>query len=518
MSKFNKCGLALAVAGAFALPVSAFAASAGYPDGTTAAQITFASNLFGANSSTISNPVAYSIRTQSTDNIIGRTTGFGIRLTLGNGVRFANTTVAPSAGAALTDYNNPTIATPIPTAGSNVLVISVTPDTSAGSTPNIGVEELVTWAAGDLDLINLSALATAGTNVPVTIELFDSNTATVFATFQGASLATSVEGTTVVFDPQAGDVSKRIDVATCGSAGGTTQAARTRFSPSGAIGGSCTAADTDRTEFNAGQIRIGARGLANGFVGANNSGSPDAGNFQYDVANDEFSITVSGTDFSAFNAATGNDRVYLSTSNSCDIAGALPGAANSRVIEGNSSITFEGLAPLAATGSNYFVCFATTVAAATQIAAQELQASVAIDFANNSVIDPADRAGALLPLRNNGTVLEFQNVNPAANARAQSFVRLTNNGSLVCPVTLTGRDDAGVAGASPIRLTLEVGQSLTFNSEDLENGSAKGTGSFGDGTGRWYVTANGECAGLVGSALNRNLETGTVTNLTPDKR
>lgn len=516
MSKFNKCGLALAVAGAFALPVSAFAASAGYPDGTTAAQITFASNLFGANSSTISNPAEYSINTQSTDNIIGRTTGFGIRLTLGNGVRFAKTTVAPGAGTALTDYNNPTIATPIPDAGSNVLVISVTPDTTAA--PNVGIGSLVTWAIGDLDLVNLSALATAGTNVPVTIELFDSNTATVFQTIQGASLATSVEGTTVVFDPQAGDVTKRIDVATCGSAGGTTQAARTRFSPSGVIGASCTAADTDRTEFNAGSITIGARGLANGFVGANNSGSPGAGNFQYDTANDEFSITVSGTDFSAFNAATGNDRVYLSTSASCDVSGALPSLVGSRIIEGNSSITFEGLAPLAATGSNYFVCFATTVAAATQIAAQELQASVAIDFANNSVIDPADRAGALLPLRNNGTVLEFQNVNPAANARAQSFVRLTNNGSLSCPVTLTARDDNGVAGDSAIAFTLAAGQSQTFNSEDLENGSAKGTGSFGDGTGRWYVTANGECAGLVGSALNRNLETGTVTNLTPDKR
>lgn len=516
MSKFNKCGLAVALAGALALPASAFAASAGYPEGTAVSAYTFASNLFGTNNSTISNPAAYSINTQSTDNIIGRTTGFGIRLTLGNGVRFANTTVAPAAGTALTSYNVPTIATPIPAAGSNVLVLSVTPD--AGGTPNIELGSLVTWGVGDLDLINLTALATAGTNVPVTIELFDSNTATVFQTIQGASIATSVEGTTVVFDPQAGDVTKRIDVATCGSAGGTTQAARTRFSPSGAIGASCTAVDTDRTEFNAGSITIGARGLANGFVGANNSGSPGAGNFQYDTANDEFSITVSGTDFSAFNAASGNDRVYLSTAASCDIAGALPSAAGSRIIEGNSSITFDGLAPLGATGSSYFVCFATTVAAATQISAQELQASVSIDFANSNVIDPADRAGALLPLRNNGTVLEFQNVNPAANARAQSFVRLSNTGTLACPVTMTARDDNGVAGNSAISFTLAPGQSQTFNSEDLENGSAKGTGSFGDGTGRWYLTANGECAGLVGSALNRNLETGTVTNLTPDKR
>ena len=63
-----------------------------------------------------------------------------------------------------------------------------------------------------------------------------------------------------------------------------------------------------------------------------------------------------------------------------------------------------------------------------------------------------------------------------------------------------------------------MNNSVTFNSEDLENGSSKGTGSFGDGVGRWYVTADGECANLVGSALNRNLEDGTITNLTPDKR
>jgi len=32
------------------------------------------------------------------------------------------------------------------------------------------------------------------------------------------------------------------------------------------------------------------------------------------------------------------------------------------------------------------------------------------------------------------------------------------------------------------------------------------------------VTVDAECGNFVGSALNRNLEDGTVTNLTSDKR
>ena len=516
MSKFNKRGLVVAVAAAMVMPAAAMAANAGYPAGTTTDQYTFASNLFGASTSTISNPLAYSINTVATDNIIGRTTGFGIRLTLGNGVLFANSTVAPAAGAALTNYVAPALGAPIPAGGSAVLVISVTP--SSTLQPNVGVGPLVTWAAGDLDLRNLGALASTGGSVPVTIELFDSNTAQVFQTIQGASLATSVEGTTVVIDPLLGDTAKRIDVATCASSG-ATQASKTRFSPSGVIGASCTAADTDRTEFNAGAIVLGVRGLANGFAGANNSGNPGAGTFQYDVAADLIDVTVSGVNFSAFNAPNGNDRVYLSNTPNCDVAGAFPSAPGTRIIAGNSSVTFETQASdWSATGGTKYVCFATTVAAATQIAAQDLEASVAITLDDAAVISPADRGGPLLPLKNNGTVLEFQNVNPAANPRAQSFIRLTNNGSIACPVTLTAKDDNGAAGASAVALTLAVGTSTTLNSEDLENGSSKATGAFGDGVGRWYVTADGECAGLVGSALNRNLEDGTVTNLTPDKR
>ena len=101
MSKLNKRGLVLAVATAMVVPATAMAATAGYPALTPPSAYTFASNLFGAPTSTIDNPLTYSINTVATDNIIGRTTGFGIRLTLGNGVLFANTTAAPTMAASM---------------------------------------------------------------------------------------------------------------------------------------------------------------------------------------------------------------------------------------------------------------------------------------------------------------------------------------------------------------------------------------------------------------------------------
>ena len=86
---------------------------------------------------------------------------------------------------------------------------------------------------------------------------------------------------------------------------------------------------------------------------------------------------------------------------------------------------------------------------------------------------------------------------------------------LTTPLGQASAPASGVFGDSTVNFALAPGKSATFNSEDLENGSSKGTGAFGDGAGRWYVTATAECGSFVGSALNRNLEDGTITNLTP---
>lgn len=502
MSKFNKCGLAAAVLAALAVPMAANAATAAYPANTN---ITFASNLFGDTSVVVSNPAPYTISTNASDNIIGRTTGFGVRLILGNGAKFATTTTAPVLGEALTGYLPPTVGA----MGNSRMVISVTPDPEAPN-QNILTGSLLTFPAGAIDFGSLTALATPGASIPVTIELFDSNTAQVFQTITGAVLATSAEGTTVTFNANSGDVPKKIDVSACES--GT---AKTLFSPDGTIGGGCVA-DADTKVFDAGAITVGItqvtnneRVLAAGFSGGNN----DAGSFGYVVADDASSdtvdVTVTGTDFSAF--AEGAGSVFLGDA-SCETKYGSGAVSSDRA-------TFTAV-PMSAfatsTGGTVHVCFA--VGGEELISAQPLQASVGINFTDMRLIEPADRSGGLLPLDYNGTVLEFQNFNPASNPRAESFIRLTNNNNTSCPVTLTGKDDNGMPGASPVTLTLAPQASATLNSDYVENGSPRATGAFGDGAGRWYVTVDAECTNIVGSALNRNLEDGTVTNLTSDKR
>jgi hypothetical protein len=72
------------------------------------------------------------------------------------------------------------------------------------------------------------------------------------------------------------------------------------------------------------------------------------------------------------------------------------------------------------------------------------------------------------------------------------------------------------SGGPGFSLRCNPGYSLQLNSEDLENGNpAKGiAGALGDGTGRWRLIVTGEFDNMRVSSLNRNRETGTVTNLT----
>lgn len=501
MSKFNKCGLAAAVLAAMAAPMAANAATASYPRDTN---ITYASNLFGDAAATISTPADLTISTQAADNIIGRTTGFGVRLVLGNGAEFAEGTTGPVLGTAPRGYNAPAIQN---AAQGDTMVLSVTPDGSG--TTNIGIGSLLVFPAGSIVLDHVTALATPGASIPVSIEVFDSNTATVILRVPGqVQLANSAEGTTVTFAPQEGDAYKKIDVSPCNN--GT---AKTLFSPYGDVGASCTYPKSQTAVFDAGAIKLaitqGASGpvLATGFEGANSNGA----SFIY-APDDAFDLTVTGSNFGAF--AKGVGSVFLGNEQCVAYDGIDPltVSGDKATIEG---VTLSDIG-FSDTGGTVHVCF--SVDGKTQIAAQPLSASVAIDFNDAAVVDPSARSGALLSLQYNGTVLEFQNFNPASNPRAESFIRLTNNNSTSCPVTLTGKDDNGMVGDSTVALTLAPQVSVTLTSTDVENGSSKATGAFGDGAGRWYLTVDAECGNFVGSALNRNLEDGTVTNLTFDKR
>ena len=505
MSKFNPRSLAVCVAAALALPVTAMAATFNF----TGAPInnTYASNLFGSTAVTVTTPGTLAYNTELTDNIIGRTTGFGVRLTLVGGPTFVTgTPPVASLGAAATGYT--------PGAATVSGAVATFPF-AAGAGANINVGNLVN--VGTFAVAGASGILANGGEVTLRIELFDSNTNQVLTDLtRTMTLMNAVEGTTVTFTPAAGDVNKRIDVAACAS---PAVAAKTQFSPSGDVSGSCGA--TGNSYFNAGSFRLsttevggGNFVLANGFTGNNNSGSPGAGYFQY-FHNDEVEVTVSGVDFSAFDVA-GADRVWVDQASNCSsLRQQLTVNAAKTAATGTISFNFGGGGAWGNTINTWYICFNADPARQAELAAQPINLTVGVHFLDTNVRDPADRTAAMLPLLYNGTVLEFQNVNPGSNPRAQSFLRFTNNSATNCPVTLRGRDDEAVYGDSTVNFVLGTGQSQTFNSEDLENGSSKGTGAFGDGAGRWYVTATAECGSFVGSALNRNLEDGTVTNLTP---
>src|SRR5690606_17488713 len=103
-------------------------------------------------------------------------------------------------------------------------------------------------------------------------------------------------------------------------------------------------------------------------------------------------------------------------------------------------------------------------------------------------------------------------------------LRLTNNNSQICPVTIDAKDDAGLL-SDEVNLVLQPHASAQLNTTFLDSGSypaglvanTGATGALGDGSGKWFVRVTAECSNFWGSALNRNNETGTVTNLTHDE-
>ena len=102
MSKFNNRGLALAIAAALTLPATAMAATADFAGAPV--NKTYASNLFLNPAATVLTPAPIEYKTEVSDNIIGRTTGFGVRLTLVGGPTFGATAPVVTLGANATGF------------------------------------------------------------------------------------------------------------------------------------------------------------------------------------------------------------------------------------------------------------------------------------------------------------------------------------------------------------------------------------------------------------------------------
>ncbi|KAF1686618.1 hypothetical protein B1992_06825 [Pseudoxanthomonas broegbernensis] len=522
MTKFNKSLLTAAVVGALALPGLASAADLSYVAGK---QISFAKDLIVNDGTTIYTANGLRLTAEAADAArLGTVAGddITVKVTLTNGAKFDTTADAPTlvagflegvqtGGAPVALGAGPTIVgTPYYSTSGQELNFTYTA-TGAG----------VVGAAGDffleLNSLQITSLVQGlftGNSVGAEITVQNSSGQQILAS--SATIATSKWGLAVSDDTSLGDANKTIDVA--------ATPRKSLFSPTGAVGGSAGAAGNGY--FNAGALIVDiatAVPVGGGAETYINNYSAVAASPQYNiVATADITVTVTGSDLDAFDGG----NVWLDQVATCDsgvdLAGTVSGA--------DATFTSDASDPLWAsvTGappgpSTVFVCFGAHDDV--EINAQDLSGSVSVDYKlPTQRVNPPAASFALLPLRLNGTTLYFQNVNPGDNPTAQSFLRLSNHNTQICPVTIDAKDDKGRLSGE-VNLTLKPHASAQLNTTFLDTGSfpaglvteTGAAGAFGDGAGKWYVRVTAECTNFTASALNRNNDSGTVTDLTPEK-
>ncbi len=121
----------------------------------------------------------------------------------------------------------------------------------------------------------------------------------------------------------------------------------------------------------------------------------------------------------------------------------------------------------------------------------------------------------LLPLRYNGSTMEIFTINPGSNTTQRSFIRLTNRSATDGYVSLEGIDNAGVRGASQVRVWVPAGASVQLDAADLENGTNGAVGAWGAPTnGKWRAVVTAEFPGLVASSLVNSALPRVLSNIT----
>jgi len=540
MTKFNKRVLALAIAGAVALPGAAFAAELEFNGNK---QITFARDLIVNDGTTIQTPRDLRFIAQTSDSAnlttvaaLAAGRNVTVKVTLTNGARFDTTAVASTLvngfilGSQFGGDGTTTLG-----AGGNGTIVGTPFYSTSGQELNFTftapADAVAAFAATDF-AVELNSFAI--TNLVQSLGNLGSIDAEITAQNQvgqqilaaRTEVANSAWGITAeAVDSPTPD--KRIDVANCPAATPAI-ANRTRFSANGDVGDGCTNGAAQQL-FNVGGVTLDITRTDN--VGSAAAGDSYINNFNAVAASPQYNVvgtaawtlTITGSNLAAFR--TGD--LFLSSSAACASADLAP--ANTAFNATNTTVTatipalnalVANLAAASPSPETLYICLQANDGDV--MLPQNLSASIGIDYdLPTQRVNPEPFGFDLERLQLNGTTITFQNVNPGGNTRAQSFIRLTNHNSFACPISIDAKDDNGVYTADSndvITYTIPAQGSWTINSENLENGGLAGTtGAFGDGAGRWYVRVTAQCANVVGSALNRNLDTGVVTNLTTER-
>lgn len=413
------------------------------------------------------------------DAIIGRTTGFQVKVTL-VGAEFGAVDPALVLGDAMTGGWTAVLAAG-GQPGTTIAQFSIEP-TAPGSAVVDGTLGTIT----NLDLSDAPGDVKAAFQVvdPVTgTGLHLDNASTGSPAAQGVWLVDRVDGLAFTCDAQANP--DQIDVGT-NVAYPTAKTGFVGFDDDYDIG------EADASTAPLGEINVAA-----------------TAGFMLDVGagGDTLTSRINGS-FAGF------DAVFLATDDTC---GTTIATYTINATESQATLDEEFADLIAAggafgpAGGSATVCV--TVDGTTPLTAQQFDSDNVFLGING---DLETDACNLAPLEYNGSVVKVYHVNPARNNTAQSFVRVINPSNTTGMVTVVGYDDAGNPEAAPIRFNLPAGQSMQFNSDDLEDGNAAKflSGAFGDGTGKWRLEITGEFDGMVVQGLNRNSIDGTVTNLT----
>ena len=487
MSKFNKKTLVASVLTALLMSGSAIAfdgtfnavtPATGSTKGTADVRQNIATQI--AQPYSLSSPVIVS--TQVGDNIIGRTTGFQVRLTLKDGFLWdiaGNTTPTTLTVGPALQAGAPWIVTISPASdGTPFLVFSVQPQ--AGSSAIV---------AGDIGSIaglyfNSPTPPADGALVDATLFAVDSNSSAVIGV-EEMQLARFTDGlaVTCVATPESAAEFAKIDVKADGSIG---DAAKTDF----VLGSPWT-------------IGTGTATTAN--LGAINFASSAGVTFN---AASTFAINVTPQSRTGVVSFGASNTPNCAAQFGVDSVASVPG--------GVYNITFTGadagiVAPATSNAETVYLCI--NVNGTSALAAQTFLVNTGV----NGVTQP--EACPVAPLNFNGSVVKVFNWNPSQNTRQESLVRIVNDGSVSGDVSIIGINDDGTQ-VGPVRFNLPRTNAVFLSAKDLETGVDDNTpgiaftGSLGAATGKRRLEITGEFDRMIVQGYSRNGSTNTLSNTT----
>lgn len=434
---------------------------------------------------------AFDISVANTDLIIGRTTGFSVRIDLPTGAKFATDMTAvgakPTIGAALGGGGTPWTASVAAggTTNDGYVVYSVQP---AGGSTGVVNGSALSWAADVITLKGVANLATSGNSVSATVTFADPNTAATILTPKSAVVATSDDALNFSIDTSSliGAASTtKIDVgAVTGFPG------KTRFSPNGSL------SNTGGEQFFApGQIKVGVK------AGVKSLGASGTA-FTW-VNTDTGTVTLTGN-FNAFTTAN-SGKALLVLHNACTSTGPTvqaTGTVTSTAIT-FTDVTYDKLADMD-------ICLITDgahVIDATSIAATATVKRTASGKTNNGT-------GTALSLAYNGANAKVDHFNPASNSTVQSYLRVTNTSAAAGKLSIKLTCDDGTSPGTAVINSLAAGKSILIESGNLENGTGPvNVGSGSCSTGKSRLDLTGEFGTMAVQNFMRNIMSSGVVNV-----